>query len=540
MKKISTLFLGLVIALSAVAAPQFHKREAGKQMPNLEQLAKKHIAKAPAQVNGETISIEANNLSIDDSYNAMMIAFAGYGYVSVSGYNDDWSVSASLYPTTLDYYTSYSSAAEDIELTVYDAEENPIALTVSAAQLQSTEKGDKFTATGVDGDGNTYNIILTLFAPDEPKATINIDFGPAAEVEHYPSYGDYLFYGERPDYIMVLDIYTDDLEGTYTIKDLDLSYSGLASIVGTDTTSVPGFFSVDIAIVLEAGVYNISADMFGMDSVLYHITMTYAKPVAQDTIEHIFVEPVKIQNFGGDFYFVAEDEEYLLVMDYYSDTKAGEFALEDLYTKYVALYAIEGTDTTAVKYEDVNLKVVENEEGYDVEVAWLGSDLHCYLLHLTSLKPVPTDTVQVNLEDAQHEDLGMYASYYGFTHYVLAANADSSLVIALAVKNTNLIGKIEFSDLYLENCGVKADGEFSMLEDAEFTASLDEEGIYTLEGWLFAENGVVYEFVIKTAKPVEAVENTNAAVKAEKVLRNGQLFIIKNGVEYNALGTIVK
>lgn len=38
-----------------------------------------------------------------------------------------------------------------------------------------------------------------------------------------------------------------------------------------------------------------------------------------------------------------------------------------------------------------------------------------------------------------------------------------------------------------------------------------------------------------------AVENVNAdAVKARKVMENGQLYIIKNGVKYNALGTVVR
>ena len=34
----------------------------------------------------------------------------------------------------------------------------------------------------------------------------------------------------------------------------------------------------------------------------------------------------------------------------------------------------------------------------------------------------------------------------------------------------------------------------------------------------------------------QGINNTNAAVKAQKVMKNGQLVIIKNGVEYNALG----
>ena len=40
--------------------------------------------------------------------------------------------------------------------------------------------------------------------------------------------------------------------------------------------------------------------------------------------------------------------------------------------------------------------------------------------------------------------------------------------------------------------------------------------------------------------PASAISNTNANVKAVKVVRNGQLFIEKNGVVYNAQGAIVK
>ena len=37
-----------------------------------------------------------------------------------------------------------------------------------------------------------------------------------------------------------------------------------------------------------------------------------------------------------------------------------------------------------------------------------------------------------------------------------------------------------------------------------------------------------------------AVDNINADVKATKVVRNGQVLILKNGVEYNVLGTVAK
>ena len=60
----------------------------------------------------------------------------------------------------------------------------------------------------------------------------------------------------------------------------------------------------------------------------------------------------------------------------------------------------------------------------------------------------------------------------------------------------------------------------------------------------------VYSFVMQAQEvtvsatfevdPASAISNTNANVKAVKVVRNGQLFIEKNGVLYNAQGAIVK
>ena len=49
-----------------------------------------------------------------------------------------------------------------------------------------------------------------------------------------------------------------------------------------------------------------------------------------------------------------------------------------------------------------------------------------------------------------------------------------------------------------------------------------------------------FQIVFGTGDVPTAISNTNAAVKAVKVVRNGQLFIEKNGVLYNAQGAIVK
>jgi hypothetical protein len=75
-------------------------------------------------------------------------------------------------------------------------------------------------------------------------------------------------------------------------------------------------------------------------------------------------------------------------------------------------------------------------------------------------------------------------------------------------------------------------------------------GEITLPAGSYDAGDVVIKLIVNTSnifgvridKLVEktAVENINAAVKAQKVVRNGQVLIIKNGVEYNVLGTVAQ
>ena len=172
MKKIFSFLCALTIVLSASAAPRFgltREAKGAKAQVSLTAPVRKAAPKAPAKLNGEVINIEANNLAVDLSYFDLYLQYLGYGFFRIEGGTDEYAVSAELYTADEKYYTTYSTADESIELSV-----NETALTVSSAELRSTEKGDQFVATAVDEEGNTYNINLTLFAPDEPKETVHL------------------------------------------------------------------------------------------------------------------------------------------------------------------------------------------------------------------------------------------------------------------------------------------------------------------------------------------------------------------------------
>lgn len=533
MKKLFTLFMGMIIALGATAAPQFSRTKNVKDAAAIQKLEKK-IVKASAKANGEVIKIEANNLSIDDSW-------LDFGIVFVGGGTDEWYAEGSLYVAGEDYYTTYSSEAEDISLAIYHNDEDYIDVTVSEAELVMTENGPKFTALAMDEAGTTYEILLTFFAPSEPKDTISIEFGPVRFLKYYAEDNDYYFSGENAEYAATFDIVTDQLAGTYTLEDFLTNYTGLYAINGEDTTYVGDIFDAKANIVENNGVFDINTELFLADSILYKMHLTYTKPVASDTIYYTFEEPVIIDDYSGDFYFRAIDDNYALLIDYYSTSITGEFKLADMYEEYCGLYTIANGDTISVPYADLGLVVTEDETNYNITVTYLGENTHCYIFTLRSEKPKADETVQVEFENAAYTDVSSMAWYYGFYHYVLAATPDSSLVFALAVKEENFEGSFTQADLHGNYTGVQADGNFYQIASAEFTVTPGNKGNYLLQGWALAKNNVKYEFVIKTAEEEEqGIENIELTEEAKKVVMDGSLYIVRDDKIFNAQGARVR
>ena len=388
----------------------------------------------------------------------------------------------------------------------------------------------------------TLNLTCTGEVPPAPfpsvaKDTVAIDFGEIKNIEYYASDGDYYIYAANANYIATLDLYTDSLPGIYTIDDFYTYYTHLYAINAGDTAQVGSLKDANAVIAETETAYDITAGLYMSDTILYVLHMTYTKPVASDTIYHTFAEPVSLDNYGGDFYFKAVDDSYILTMDYYSTTATGTFALTDMYTDYCGLY--NAADSSSIAYADLGLVVTEDETGYDILVNYLAKSSTLYIFTLRADKAVAEDTVQLNLENAEFEDLSEYASYYGFSYYVKAATADSSYVMTFAIISNKMEGTYTVADLVLNYSWIKVQGDYAMYVEGEFNVTAGENGSYTLAGEILANDNTLYQFTIKTAE-TQAIENAEVAGKATKRLVNGQLIIEKNGVLYNVLGTNIK
>ncbi|MGN0226743.1 MAG: FN3 associated domain-containing protein [Paludibacteraceae bacterium] len=80
------------------------------------------------------------------------------------------------------------------------------------------------------------------------------------------------------------------------------------------------------------------------------------------------------------------------------------------------------------------------------------------------------------------------------------------------------------------------------LYGASTTLNPEADGNYDLAGILINYNGTQLELIVTSLEKgtATAIDNTEAGVKATKVLRDGQLLIEKNGVLYNAQGAVVR
>lgn len=331
MKKIFSFLCALAIVLSASAAPQFaikHQTKGAKAPVSLTAPVRKAAPKAPAQLNGEVINIEANNLAVDLSYFDLYLLYLGYGLFWIDGGTDDYAVSAELNTKDENYYTTFSTAEESIELTV-----NETALTVSSAEFRSTAKGDQFVATAVDEAGNTYNINLTLFAPDEPAQTIQLSYS-SCEINDYTSYyGFYYITAQNENDGVYLALLPAPEAGTYTKADFS-SYTGIELIAGTDTTWVSEFFSIDATITDTETGKLFKLQMFATDATLYDVEIVYTKPVAEKT-ETVVLDNVTFEDYredDGSWQVIAApaDSSIVFSLNPYSESLVADLTAADL------------------------------------------------------------------------------------------------------------------------------------------------------------------------------------------------------------------
>ena len=562
MKRFVSILIVLAFVMSAQAVPAkqaskvatksarieaFQQHVPAAMLKHLEQqkagerTVRPVVKKAHKAVADEPITIVGNNLEEDEFW----------GYPFIYGGNDEYTVEVDFWGTTT--FGTYKQGDEDIEILIYDNsagdDDEGIWLDFTEAVYKMTEKGLYFYAIGTGDDGNLYEIILTRYAPEQPKDTLREEFKiTKSEGDAYSEAGIYYAYAEGEKYVCEFAI--DNMvvkAGKYEGNDLLKDFTAVYAINGKDTTHVGNYFTAHLDVTIIPGSYIFKLGYFAMDSNYYELTVPVKAYEAETPdVEYDFGDSKVYKTYYAetqDFYLYVEDENYVMSLDILGKKLASSFTAEnkDFDTYYTTINQIVGNDTTELDYRNVTVTITEGTTAYTIVAAfYLKGDNKWHKYTAKYVKPTPTKTETYNLPDAQFQD---YRQWYK-DFMVVAAPADSSVVFVFDIYSMLLPGTFTEFDLGGEYSVVHTGGHGYAIEQANLISKVTTDmTLMTLEGEVLA-NSVLYKLTI-TCPLVEAgigkVESGELKVESTtKIFRNGQILIVKDGELYNLLGTKVE
>ena len=492
MKKISTLFMGLIIALSAVAAPKAGLKRTLSPNPIKVENVKKAL-KAPKAVADEEAGLVSGTFY---TVGGTFYVYTQSGWMDATSYMPSVEVTVNGDQVSIAGLACYFPEGA-ITGTMVDN-----VITFASGQLVGTDsEGDEFLVGSADGQ--TISDIVFTYDPATQTLTTEMLVAESAsktELRVFSYWEGAAFSATQPE----------TPEAIVVPEDLQTKMYRFDGIDTYDTTEVVKFVTVGF----DADTVYIQ----GMSAV---ITDGWIKGVKDADGSYVF-EAVYLglyeSLFGNyDIYTEADTMVY--------DANLDKFTCASFVTTAEG-YIME-------EYKAITLSVI-------VEVAATPADPKFDDFVFADAK-YPYVAYTIPVDGTQGEQLDPSKLSYMF--FVQKGNESSPLVLTTDIYKELAADMTEIPYLFSDDYDVY-NTRLYLNQTEEEVRSWEKLGLQTIYRGLDEEHksNIVWYDVKAYWEAVDArgVENTNAAVKAEKVLRNGQLFIIKNGVEYNALGTIVK
>lgn len=550
--------------------------EAALHFYNQDTVLHKVSMTVPLPAAKDTIKVECHNLFVDES-------FADYGFMMVGGSNEDYDIFA--------MYEDFAPAEgvyEDIALTVTDKKTWLDCSSIRGTlTLKETTDGWEANIDAYCDDYNWYSIDMNYEVP-EPTKTVKVEFDESALAS---------FRADQLNMIQLIQ-YADDYEASITIYNTGLGESFDMEKVLMDYTEFYDWTvesSVEIADV--KGVLNqrgdttvINASYIGFNAVQYDVEFWYVVPTPIDTVE--IEMPVKFTNALQEGYYILSsytpDNSIFISLSpltdggvggtFINDGMFGKFGADggryDFYSGNTFIYvesewqnytiekgelvvehATDGTITAEAKF------IARNGVYYHVKMT---SE---YNMHLDFDEPEEIiDRVYTTVDNVTIDDQTMNNGYIYLAltaadgsdmaaFFFFAEETDEDIIVPVGVY------PIDSSEEYgtvFANPGVQGDGVWPsyyarMLEDGSLITPLwllvdgTVEVTKTEEGYPYLEVNAVNSYgvevhIVYDGTPVgSGVEDIQLpTADTRKVLRDGQLLIIRNGETFNTVGTLVE
>lgn len=244
---------------------------------------------------------------------------------------------------------------------------------------------------------------------------------------------------------------------------------------------------------------------------------------------------------AGWWQIIGATEDYAFSLSNVSTTEvAGVYTIDDLDPDYSYITVMTATDTTDVTFVDGSVTVaVANDGTVTIVGALVGDDGNVYNFNLTYADPKVEKTVNVTISNGT-----LYDGYASAGLYAVYGTADDNTAyVQLAIwVEEDFAGDFTEEDLDFQYVGSgvqDADGSHSIFSAAITVTPGNVEGVYSITADLLCYNNTLYKVSMSIGK-TEGFESVDAAVKAVKMLINGNVVIEKAGKRYNVNGAVIR
>lgn len=539
MKKILTLFMATVVAMSMMAIPQVKK--AGNKMKPASK--EQFEAKTPAQVKVKELAKDAKVVRNFDrpetaakklpAKPAMRVATA-QAADTITLHFDGFSVVPEWYEETGDWYMACSQGLwivkfdilsesyvgtfteEDLDLYYsYILTENDeyvdyekVVLTISETQVSQYLTIINLHAVIDGSDGNVY-VITCEHSVLSPKDELSHEI-TGATLTFDELTGLVTLAGENADLNLTMAYWATWPTGRYTSGDLDMeathvTYQGVEQkLLNVDMVVASGMVDGVLSYAAEVNYYN-------QDTVLNHVSVVAPIAPATDTV-HIEAYNLDVDDswamiFGWTYLYGSTSEWNIEGAVASWQAEEGEWAGED----EVMLYLTDMTigETTEAIYATAEV-VMEEESGWKAHLEGLCKDGKYYVIDMKFEVPEATDTVVLSFPNSASA-----AFYPDLGNDLYLANENDEYFVALDIYGVPMGGEFTYDEMdtyytQLVKYGETKD-EYTMIQIAGVNGVVYQTGDTT---WMKAEvtgfDAVLYQvelwYIVPT--PTEVVELT--------------------------------
>lgn len=354
-------------------------------------------------------------------------------------------------------------------------------------------EGKSLVANVLCEDSVRYLITAVELPLPEAKDTVELAYTNGHLEDGTRSSETFQFWADENGVYTSLLIASEQVEGEYTEKNMyGDSTNYILFVDGTDSTFVD-FLGLNLTVTKEDLTYFADAYALGVDTIMYHITMSYTKPAPADTIDIVATNMVidEFEFWGMVFCTItASNEEYTVTLDMANGLPLGELTSADFNVEWSSVYRI--ADATEIVFEDILSATVTEVDGQRaIKAQALGVDTILYNLDLSYVLPEAKDTVAIEFTtpaSAEYYDDGDY--------YIYNENEEYIVVLDIYAEANALEGEYEGEDFYLyyTKVGLIADGDTTAVEVALAKANVTKvsEELAHIDAELLCWNNVLY------------------------------------------------